>query len=509
MHRSHFRWLLPLCLLAVTFPLSGCLFRTRIIERQLSNAPLKTATQEQLIDYVDTQAGKIQSMQATVDIDSSAGNPATGRVTDYKEIRGYILARKPDMLRMKGLMPVVRNTAFDMVSDGKEFKLWIPPRNKFVIGEDNDTNYQPDKRIENLRPQYFYNALLLPAIGPDEIAVLENGYETVLDSKKHRVDQPDYELAVIRKGPQGWYLVTARPVQPHRPAAPPSANLRPAGKCCHRRPLPELQGLQRNFISDEHRNRAATRELRHNAEHPQTGPEPASSPTISSIWSSRPGQKIVRLGAKPGAATQVLPIALPVPRTVAPTNAEKEDMMNRMIVGNLVHRPIRSLISIVAVALEVTMILLIVGLCLGMMQDSRARTAGIGADILVRPPGSSFIGAFSGAPMPVKVGGVLANLPHVKSVAPVITQVATSGSIEIIAGIDLPSYESMSPASTTLRGGRFRAPTTSWSTTFLPSRSMPKWATPSKFSTTSSAFVALSNAAREPASSFPSALYRI
>ena len=206
MHRFHLRWLLPLSLLAVTFPLTGCLFRTRVIERQLSNAPLKIATQQELIAYVNTQAGRIESMQATIDIDSSAGNPATGRVTDYKEIRGYILARKPDMLRMKGLMPVVRNTAFDMVSDGKEFKLWIPPRNKFVIGEDGDDNYQPDKRMENLRPEYIYQALLLPAIGPDEIAVLENGYETALDQKRHRVDEPDYELAVIRKGPQGWFL---------------------------------------------------------------------------------------------------------------------------------------------------------------------------------------------------------------------------------------------------------------------------------------------------------------
>ncbi len=206
MHRFHLHWLLPLCLLVVTFPLGGCLFRTRVIDRQLSNAPLKTATQDELIAYVNAQAERIKTMQATVDIDSSAGNPTTGRVTDYKEIRGYILARKPDMLRMKGLMPVVRNTAFDMVTDGKEFKLWIPPRNKFVIGEDNDSNYQPDKRMENLRPEYIYQALLLQAIGPDEIAVLENGYETVLDSRKHRVDQPDYELAVIRKGPQGWFL---------------------------------------------------------------------------------------------------------------------------------------------------------------------------------------------------------------------------------------------------------------------------------------------------------------
>jgi len=60
--------------------------------------------------------------------------------------------------------------------------------------------------LENMRPQYIYEALLIPAVAEDEIPFLENGYETVLDAKKHRVDQPDYELAVIRKGPQGWYL---------------------------------------------------------------------------------------------------------------------------------------------------------------------------------------------------------------------------------------------------------------------------------------------------------------
>ncbi|MGB9233394.1 MAG: hypothetical protein WCC04_03210 [Terriglobales bacterium] len=195
-----------------TFPLAGCLFRTRPIERQFSNAPLKTATQQELIDLVNAQAGRILSMQATLDIDASAGDPKSGRITDYKEIRGYVLARKPDMLRLKGLLPVVRTTAFDMVSDGTEFKLWIPPKNKFVTGPDNEASYQPDKRMENMRPQYVYNALLLQPMGPGcpapscEIPVLENGYEIVLDSKKHRVEQPDYELMVIRCEPQGCHL---------------------------------------------------------------------------------------------------------------------------------------------------------------------------------------------------------------------------------------------------------------------------------------------------------------
>jgi outer membrane lipoprotein-sorting protein len=206
MYRPHLRLFLLLLLSTATFPLSGCLFRTRTLDRQFSDKPLKTATQQELIAYVNAQAARIQSMQATVDIDASTGDVKNGRITDYKEIRGYVLARKPAMLRMKGLLPLVRNTAFDMVSDGREFKLWIPPRNKFVMGLDNADNYQPDKRLENMRPQYIYDALLLPEINGDEIAVLENGYETVLDSKKHRVEQPNYALAVILKGPQGWYL---------------------------------------------------------------------------------------------------------------------------------------------------------------------------------------------------------------------------------------------------------------------------------------------------------------
>jgi len=112
----------------------------------------------------------------------------------------------------------------------------------------------------------------------------------------------------------------------------------------------------------------------------------------------------------------------------------------------------------VAVALEVTLILLIVGLSLGMLQDSRTRTAGIGADVLVLPPGSSFIAGLTGAPMPVKIGEVLAKLPHVTRVAPVITQISSSGSLEIIAGIDLPSYESMSSGFHYLEGGPFQGP---------------------------------------------------
>ena len=133
-------------------------------------------------------------------------------------------------------------------------------------------------------------------------------------------------------------------------------------------------------------------------------------------------------------------------------------MMNRMIVGNLVHRPVRSLISIVAVALEVTLILLIVGLCLGILQDQQTRAAGIGADVIVLPPGSSFIAGLTGSPMSIKVADVLARLPHVTKVAPVITNVSTAGTLEIITGVDLQSYEGLSGGFHYLKGGPFQGP---------------------------------------------------
>lgn len=188
-------------------PLTGCLFRSRKVEQPIFTANLKSATQQELIDYINTQAGKIQTMEATVDIDTSVGGAKKGKVTDYQEIRGYVLARKPAMLRMIGLMPIVRNRAFDMVSDGDIFKLWIPPKNRFVIGRNDVDLHNSSQPLENLRPRHIYDALLLRHIDPqNEIAVLENTSKVVNDAKGHKVEQYDYVIDVIHQGGHGWFL---------------------------------------------------------------------------------------------------------------------------------------------------------------------------------------------------------------------------------------------------------------------------------------------------------------
>jgi outer membrane lipoprotein-sorting protein len=190
-----------LILLLSTVLTTGCLFRTHRVEQTISPVPLKSATKEQLIAYLNLQAAKIQTMQATVDIDTSVGGAKKGKVTEYKEIRGYVLARKPAMLRMIGLLPILRNTAFDMVSDGREFKVSIPPKNRFVVGRNDVMVPNPQQPLENLRPQIIYDALLLRPIDQQhEKAVLENGIEIVTGDKNRKFQQADYVIDVIHFG---------------------------------------------------------------------------------------------------------------------------------------------------------------------------------------------------------------------------------------------------------------------------------------------------------------------
>ncbi len=197
-------WLL--LLLVATFPLSGCLFRSRPVPMQMSTAPLQSATCDELIERINSQASQIRTLKAAVDIATSVGGSRTGKVKAYHEIHGYILASKPSRLRMIGLFPILQNRVFDLVSSGHDFRLWIPSKNQFIVG--NDQVMISTEPLGNLRPQVIYDALLLQPINPeDEVTVLEQGNETVVDPKTQKSElQPDYILDIIRHTDRGWYL---------------------------------------------------------------------------------------------------------------------------------------------------------------------------------------------------------------------------------------------------------------------------------------------------------------
>ncbi len=119
--------------------------------------------------------------------------------------------------------------------------------------------------------------------------------------------------------------------------------------------------------------------------------------------------------------------------------------MNKLVVGNLVHRPLRSLISVFAVAIEVIMILSIAAIMFGMLNGTAKNQSGIGDDMLTYPGTASNLVGVSGASASIKVADVLRTLPHVKVVAPAYIKVTASTSLENIYGIDFASFDALKP----------------------------------------------------------------
>lgn len=131
--------------------------------------------------------------------------------------------------------------------------------------------------------------------------------------------------------------------------------------------------------------------------------------------------------------------------------------MNSLVVGNLVHRPLRSLISALAVAIEVIMILSIAAIMLGMLNGQKVRTSGIGGDVIAKPGTTSNLIGVSGAPASTKVQQVLEKLPHVVVAAPVYIQLVATGNLENIWGINYDSFNALRPF-VFKEGGPFTGP---------------------------------------------------
>ena len=185
--------------LAVMLLTPGCLVRLR--ERlPLGRAPLvwKNATLAELVERVNDQQEAIETFQATVDIEPSVTRVEEAEVVHYRDVRAFILIRRPAWLRMIGLYPVARTTAFDMASDGEGFGLYIPLRNRFIIGKSRAGRLS-ESALENLRPQHILDALLWEGPEPErEQAVLEVRSEG---------DMSYYIVHILRTGSEGQLLL--------------------------------------------------------------------------------------------------------------------------------------------------------------------------------------------------------------------------------------------------------------------------------------------------------------
>lgn len=143
---------------------SGCAVKhtTRVAAAAVPPPPVP-ASAIQLADKLQKRRDSVRTMTAIMDLEPTVGSVYSGVISQYHDVRAAVLLQSPDEIRMQGQAPVVRTSIFDMVSDGKEFKVWIPSKQKFIVGSTKAT--RPSKNsLENLRPQHILDALLVPGI---------------------------------------------------------------------------------------------------------------------------------------------------------------------------------------------------------------------------------------------------------------------------------------------------------------------------------------------------------
>lgn len=205
--------------LALSLPvllLSGCLFTTRRLPVPRQPEVVQTVTPDELVTRLNQRWSAMKTLNATVEIQASVLKSNEGVAKDYTTFRGHILMRKPEQLRVLGQVPVLGMTMFDMASDGKHFTLYIPSKKKAVEGSTELTKKSKSK-IENMRPGFFFDAMMVRGLDPEDEYMVTADTDTVEDSsKKHLLLIPEYILSIMRRKRGSQELAPVRVVHFHR-----------------------------------------------------------------------------------------------------------------------------------------------------------------------------------------------------------------------------------------------------------------------------------------------------
>jgi outer membrane lipoprotein-sorting protein len=191
--------------------LGGCVGHTRIVPKTRVASVVMGSSLDQMVRQIDSRYNAIQTMNAAIDISRISGGSLQGEIKESVSFAGYLFIRKPADIRIYLKVPVVSSLAMDMVSDGENFKLYIPSRHIGIIGPDKITT--PSKNsIENLRPDVFFDSLLVHGVGKDELVSMTLDTHVVDNSavkKGDLIEEPEYQLSVLAM-PKGSEVHTLR-----------------------------------------------------------------------------------------------------------------------------------------------------------------------------------------------------------------------------------------------------------------------------------------------------------
>jgi hypothetical protein len=195
--------------------LTGCLSHTRKLD-QPELIPVINPDVSQLIENVNHRYQQVSSLTATLDFAVSVGGPGRTEWTDYTPCSGYLLFRKPYMLRVLVFVPVLHTRAMDLASDGAGFTLLIPPKNRAIQGKNTVTKLAVNP-LENLRPNIFLDTFLVHEIAPSDIvSVIHQRTMKENGQTKRPMELPEYDLTVFDDVPRSAHSASAQIAKPQR-----------------------------------------------------------------------------------------------------------------------------------------------------------------------------------------------------------------------------------------------------------------------------------------------------
>lgn len=194
------RCLVSTACLAISLLFSGCSYLIPT-KRHLPvpKAPdvVQNASPEELVKLLNNRWESLNTLTATVEIYATELHTAQGEAKDFPSCRGYILMRKPQMLRVLGTYFGAR--IFDMSSDGSHFTLLMPTKNTVIEGA-NTVTEKSKNQLENLRPDFFLDAIVVRGLEDDNEFMVSSDTETIEDAaNKHLYAEPEYVLSVMRR----------------------------------------------------------------------------------------------------------------------------------------------------------------------------------------------------------------------------------------------------------------------------------------------------------------------
>jgi hypothetical protein len=199
-------------ILCLTPALTGCLVHTHSVLKTHPPDVVLNATLDELLHQIDDRYSSVRTMIAFVEVTACTGGASKGEVKCYPAFGGNIIVGKPGNIRVLLKLPLVGSRALDMASDGKTFKMLIPPESCAIEGSNVVMNNSA-KGLYSLRPGVIFDSLMIGGLQPSQVVSMTQDSWTPPQRKSRNgiTEDPDYDIEFLSQ-PEGQSAHTLRVV---------------------------------------------------------------------------------------------------------------------------------------------------------------------------------------------------------------------------------------------------------------------------------------------------------